>query len=164
MPSQDFGGEAGGTETRRIARRHSDLLSGTLGGWMIVGLFTDLIPVGGVQLAGRHTAAVLARLAAERKWETQFLSLNDAAGEHELKVAGVARTIHGIWEIEAAICSKGCGTCSRRADCYGRASASRCACVGDESAIEEILPRGAVPRDRSLEADERAARHLLATL
>ena len=57
---------------------------------MIVSLFTDLIPVGGVQLAGRHTAAVLARLAAERGWETQFLCLNDAAGEHELNVAGVS--------------------------------------------------------------------------
>ena len=56
---------------------------------MIVGLFPDLIPLGGVQLAGRHTAAVLARLSAERGWESQFLSLNDSAGEHELNVAGV---------------------------------------------------------------------------
>jgi phosphatidyl-myo-inositol dimannoside synthase len=63
---------------------------------MIVGLFTDLIPVGGVQLAGRHTAAVLARLAAEPKWETQFLSLNDATGEHELNVAGVAVRFTGF--------------------------------------------------------------------
>jgi phosphatidylinositol alpha-1,6-mannosyltransferase len=56
---------------------------------MIVGLFPDLIPLGGVQLAGRHTAAVLARLSAQRGWESQFLSLNDSAGEHELNVAGV---------------------------------------------------------------------------
>ena len=87
---------ASGAKTRRIAGRRPDLLSGTSGVWMIVGLFTNLNPVGGVQLAGRHTAAVLARLAAERKWETRFLSLNDAAGEHELNVAGVAVRFTGF--------------------------------------------------------------------
>jgi phosphatidylinositol alpha-1,6-mannosyltransferase len=65
-------------------------------GSMIVGLFPDLIPVGGVQLAGRHTAAVLARLSAERGWESRFLSLNDSAGEHELNVAGVAVRFTGF--------------------------------------------------------------------
>jgi phosphatidyl-myo-inositol dimannoside synthase len=54
---------------------------------MIVGLFPDLLPTGGVQLAGRHTAAVLTRLASARGWETQFLSLNDPAGPHELQAA-----------------------------------------------------------------------------
>jgi phosphatidylinositol alpha-1,6-mannosyltransferase len=63
---------------------------------MIVGLFTDLIPAGGVQLAGRHTAAALGRLAEERGWPTQFLSLNDPAAEHEIKVSGVAVRFTGF--------------------------------------------------------------------
>ncbi|MFZ0637691.1 MAG: glycosyltransferase family 4 protein [Candidatus Acidiferrales bacterium] len=49
---------------------------------MIVGLFPDLLPVGGVQTAGRHTAAVLARIAGERGWASRFLSLNDPNGTH----------------------------------------------------------------------------------
>jgi phosphatidyl-myo-inositol dimannoside synthase len=57
---------------------------------MIIGLFPDLLPAGGVQQAGRHTAAVLAGLAAERGCDAQFLSLNDSPGEHELNVAGTA--------------------------------------------------------------------------
>ncbi len=63
---------------------------------MIVGLFPDLLPVGGVQLAGRHTAAALARWGAEHGCETRFLSLNDPDGEHELKVASVALRFTGF--------------------------------------------------------------------
>jgi phosphatidyl-myo-inositol dimannoside synthase len=76
---------------------------------MIVGLFTDLIPVGGVQLAGRHTAAVLARLAAERKWETRFLSLNDAVGGHELNVAGVAVRFTGFGKSKRRFAARAVG-------------------------------------------------------
>ena len=49
---------------------------------MIVGLFPDLLAVGGVQTAGRHTAAVLSRMADERGWAARFLSLNDPNGTH----------------------------------------------------------------------------------
>ena len=48
----------------------------------LVGLFPDLLPVGGVQTAGRHTAAVLSRIAKELGWEAEFLSLNDPVGRH----------------------------------------------------------------------------------
>jgi len=63
---------------------------------MIVGLFPDLLPAGGVQLAGRHTAAVLTRVADERGWETQFLSLNDAEGAHEVQAARAAVRFTGF--------------------------------------------------------------------
>jgi phosphatidyl-myo-inositol dimannoside synthase len=53
---------------------------------MIIGLFPGLASVGGVQLAGRQTAAALSAIARERGWRCVFLSLNDTAGEHEASV------------------------------------------------------------------------------
>lgn len=50
---------------------------------MILGLFTGLEDPGGVQLAGRQTAAALAAIAQDRGWPCAFLSLNDSRGEHE---------------------------------------------------------------------------------
>ena len=52
----------------------------------LIGLFPDLLPIGGVQVVCRHTAAVLSRIAVERGWQTHFLSLNDPAGSHEAGV------------------------------------------------------------------------------
>jgi phosphatidylinositol alpha-1,6-mannosyltransferase len=76
---------------------------------MIVGLFTDLLPTGGVQLAGRHTAAVLAGLAAERGWPSHFLSLNDSADEHEVKVAGIAVRFTGFGKSKRRFAAKAVG-------------------------------------------------------
>lgn len=50
---------------------------------MIVGLFPGLASVGGIQMAGRQTAAALASIASERSGSCEFLSLNDANGERE---------------------------------------------------------------------------------
>ena len=50
---------------------------------MIVGLFTELLAAGGVQAAGRHTAAVLSEIAHRARVRYRFLSLNDPIGEHE---------------------------------------------------------------------------------
>jgi len=44
----------------------------------IVGLFPALLSVGGVQEAGRLTAAALSDIAARRGWAADFLSLNDS--------------------------------------------------------------------------------------
>jgi glycosyltransferase involved in cell wall biosynthesis len=63
---------------------------------MIVGLFPDLIPFGGIQTAGRHTAAVLSRMAAERGWPAHFLSLNDPTGEHECRVGKISFRFQGF--------------------------------------------------------------------
>jgi phosphatidyl-myo-inositol dimannoside synthase len=54
---------------------------------MIIGLFPGLASVGGVQIAGRQTAAGLSAIARDRGWPCVFLSLNDARGEHETRVA-----------------------------------------------------------------------------
>jgi phosphatidyl-myo-inositol dimannoside synthase len=53
---------------------------------MIIGLFPDLLSAGGVQRAGRHTAAVAAHFAAERSLACCFLSLNDPQGPHTVHV------------------------------------------------------------------------------
>jgi glycosyltransferase involved in cell wall biosynthesis len=50
----------------------------------LVGLFTDLLGVGGVQEAGRLTAAALKEIATAGGWSLEILSLNDSAGEHAL--------------------------------------------------------------------------------
>jgi glycosyltransferase involved in cell wall biosynthesis len=48
----------------------------------IIGLFPELLGVGGIQEAGRQTVAALDEIARRRGWKTLFLSLNDAPGEH----------------------------------------------------------------------------------
>jgi hypothetical protein len=42
---------------------------------MIVGLFPELLAAGGVQSAGRHTAAILSEIAAEREARYRLLSM-----------------------------------------------------------------------------------------
>lgn len=55
---------------------------------MIIGLFPGLGTVGGVQVAGRQTAAALGAIGHDRGWRCAFLSLNDARGEQETGVGG----------------------------------------------------------------------------
>ena len=50
----------------------------------LVGLFTDLLGIGGVQQAGRLTSMALAEIARTRGWRSEFLSLNDPYGTHAL--------------------------------------------------------------------------------
>lgn len=52
----------------------------------IIGLFPDLLGVGGIQEVGRLTAAALDEIAQRRDWRTDFLSLNDAPGKHSLRI------------------------------------------------------------------------------
>ncbi len=53
---------------------------------MIVGLFPELCAAGGVQRAGRLTAAALMQFAAERGDRCTFLSLNDPTGSPALRI------------------------------------------------------------------------------
>jgi phosphatidyl-myo-inositol dimannoside synthase len=52
----------------------------------IVGLFPELLGVGGVQEAGRQTAAAIERIALRKNWSSHFLSLNDPSGAQSLRV------------------------------------------------------------------------------
>ncbi len=61
----------------------------------IVGLFTDLLPAGGVQRASRHVAAVAAKFAADRGMSARFLSLNDPQGLHTVRVGSLEFSASG---------------------------------------------------------------------
>lgn len=61
----------------------------------IVGLFTDVLPMGGVQRAGRHVAAVAAKFAADQGMTARFLSLNDPQGLHTVRVGSLEFSVSG---------------------------------------------------------------------
>jgi phosphatidyl-myo-inositol dimannoside synthase len=63
---------------------------------MIIGLFPSLASVGGVQMAGRQTAAALTLIAGDRDWRYAFLSLNDDRGEHDASIGGLKFDFHGF--------------------------------------------------------------------
>jgi phosphatidyl-myo-inositol dimannoside synthase len=56
----------------------------------IIGLFPELLGAGGVQEAGRLTAAALQQIALKHQWSLEFLSLNDPPGKRSLDT-GVGR-------------------------------------------------------------------------
>ena len=62
----------------------------------IVGLFTDVLPAGGVQRAGRHVAAVAAKFASDRGMPARFLSLNDPQGLHTVRVGSLEFSVFGF--------------------------------------------------------------------
>jgi phosphatidylinositol alpha-1,6-mannosyltransferase len=55
---------------------------------VIIGLFPELEPAGGIQRVGRHLAAVMTEFAASRGMECRLLSLNDTPELHRMYVAG----------------------------------------------------------------------------
>ena len=54
----------------------------------VIGLFPELLGIGGVQEASRLTAAAMVALAPLRNWKLDLLSLNDSRGPHKLGVGG----------------------------------------------------------------------------
>lgn len=63
---------------------------------MIVGLFPELCAAGGVQRAGRLTAAALTQFAAARGESCTFLSLNDPPGAPPLQIGSQAIAFTGF--------------------------------------------------------------------
>ncbi|HET6145332.1 MAG TPA: glycosyltransferase family 4 protein [Candidatus Acidoferrales bacterium] len=61
----------------------------------VVGLFTDVLPLGGVQRASRHVAAVTAKFAADRGMTVRFLSLNDPQGLHPIRIGHLEFSVSG---------------------------------------------------------------------
>ncbi len=63
----------------------------------IIGLFPELLGVGGIQEASRLTAAALGAIAARHvNWATSFLSINDGASEHDFEVARQRVSLRGF--------------------------------------------------------------------
>lgn len=55
---------------------------------VLLGFFTELASVGGLQRAGRHVAAVLTEFASGRDMQSSLLSLNDTSELQGMSVAG----------------------------------------------------------------------------
>jgi len=62
----------------------------------VIGLFPGLVGAGGVQEAGRLTAAALQEGALRRGWSCEFLSFNDPRGAHSLETGAGTIGIKGF--------------------------------------------------------------------
>jgi glycosyltransferase involved in cell wall biosynthesis len=67
----------------------------------LIGLFPALTGVGGVQEAGRLTAAALQGIASQHAWAWDLLALNDSPGVHELTCAGSDIAFSGFGRAKA---------------------------------------------------------------
>lgn len=62
----------------------------------VIGLFPDLLGIGGVQEAGRLTAAAVSAIACRRSGARAFLSLNDSPGPHTFEFERVPVPFDGF--------------------------------------------------------------------
>jgi phosphatidylinositol alpha-1,6-mannosyltransferase len=81
----------------------------------IVGLFPALLGVGGVQEAGRLTAAALHGIAADHEWSCDLLTLNDPPGMHILGCEAGDGTFRGFGRAKAGFVLEGMRQTSRNA-------------------------------------------------
>lgn len=91
-----------GSSSASKADREHRLQSGR-----IIGLFPELLGVGGVQEAGRLTAAALSNIVASGNME--LLSLNDAPGMQETKLNGRPFTLRGFGRSKVQFTLSGIG-------------------------------------------------------
>lgn len=73
----------------------------------LIGLFPALLGFGGVQEAGRLTAAALHGIAAEHAWSCEFFALNDPPGQHVLTNDRSDLTFSGFGRAKAAFVLEG---------------------------------------------------------
>ncbi len=66
----------------------------------VIGLFPDLLGVGGVQEAGRLTAAAVSAIVSQRGGVTAFLSLNDSLGSHGFNFEGTRVPFAGFGRVK----------------------------------------------------------------
>jgi phosphatidyl-myo-inositol dimannoside synthase len=86
----------------------------------IIGLFPELLGVGGIQEAGRLTAAALAKIAASRDWSVEFLSLNDPAGSQRLEMEGFQIPFRGFGRAKIRFALSGIGRARARTNAPAR--------------------------------------------
>src|SRR5277367_298732 len=53
----------------------------------LIGLFPELLGIGGIQEVSRQTVRALQHISAQGGWSPYFLGLNDASGIHEYSAA-----------------------------------------------------------------------------
>ena len=62
----------------------------------LVGLFPDLLGIGGIQEVSRQTVRALLDISAQNGWSASLLGLNDSAGVHELPAGENKITFRGF--------------------------------------------------------------------
>ena len=67
----------------------------TQGAGQVVGLFPELLGIGGIQEASRQVAHALQDILLPRGWSTSYLGLNDPAGPQTLEVGGGRTSFRG---------------------------------------------------------------------
>jgi phosphatidyl-myo-inositol dimannoside synthase len=112
----------------------------------IVGLFPELLGVGGIQEAGRLTAAALDEIARSRGWVTHFLSLNDPLGSHSLDLDGQTITLQGFDRAKVMFALTGI----LRARCRSRAGASIVFAAHPNLALPALWMRWILPQLRTV--------------
>jgi len=73
----------------------------------IIGLFPGLLGVGGVQEAGRMTAAALSEIVRERGGEAEFFGLNDSPGTQTVDINGCSVSLRGYGRAKARFVAAG---------------------------------------------------------
>ena len=81
----------------------------------IVGLFPELLGVGGVQEASRQTAHALRNISARLQCPIYFLGLNDAPGPHEYSVGGTTIALRGFGRSKLRFVLSRDGLCQKKA-------------------------------------------------
>ena len=73
----------------------------------VIGLFPDLLGVGGVQESGRLTAAALSEIVRERGVEAELFGLNDSPGINALEINGSSIPLRGFGRAKFRFVSAG---------------------------------------------------------
>ncbi|MGH9716609.1 MAG: glycosyltransferase family 4 protein [Candidatus Acidiferrales bacterium] len=79
----------------------------------IIGLFPDLLGVGGVQEAGRMTAAALSEIVRKREGKADFLSLNGAPGTRTIDINGRTISLRGFGRAKVRFVMAGIGRATK---------------------------------------------------
>jgi len=82
----------------------------------VIGLFPELLGIGGIQEAGRLTAVALDRIARRHdNWVTSFQSINDEPGGHEFEIAEQRVSLRGFKRSKVGFVGSALGKSSRDA-------------------------------------------------
>jgi len=105
----------------------------------IIGLFPELLGVGGVQEAGRLTAAALQEIALRHGWSTDFLGLNDPRGSRSLDVDSRTIQLRGFARGKLSFLLFGARSSGKNGRCIVLAAHPNLAVVA--AWIQRIFPR-----------------------
>lgn len=114
---------------------------GRLHGLQVLGLFPELLGVGGVQEAGRLTATALSAVIQAQGGNAQYLALNDSSGTHTLEQNGCSISLRGSGRAKARFVLEGIS----RAHPLKRAQAGLIVAAHPHLALPAVIMRQFAP-------------------